>query len=273
MQWFESTTARRSFGRATGMSAIALPGVWCAALVLLTLAGCGDEPVTGRPSPDGRPRTMHDAIRSGDISEVKTQLAISEVPLDLKGKDGPILLAQAIEAEQPAVVKLLVDEGVSPQCKDAEGKPLMFKAAMKSGDMVRAMLTNGAPVDLRDNVGQTALHMAVGESKQDAVEALIEAGIDVNAVDRSGLTALHSGINADLTVLDLLRKHGAKVDTTDVRGSTPLHKAAAAGNRKAIAWLLDAGANVNTKNTNGHTPLYLARPEVRDTLLKHGAKE
>ena len=49
----------------------------------------------------------------------------------------------------------------------------------------------GIAVDLREDTGQTALHVAVQEGHFPVIEQLIEYGADVNARDNNGFTPLH----------------------------------------------------------------------------------
>lgn len=55
--------------------------------------------------------------------------------------------------------------------------------AIRFGDLatVRAALADGAPVDVRDAAGRTALHLAAGAGRLDLVRLLLDAGADVEA--------------------------------------------------------------------------------------------
>ena len=65
------------------------------------------------------------------------------------------------------------------------------------------------------------------------------------------------------------------VDSRDVDGDTPLHKAVMWGDRYAVQALIEAGAQVDAQGDMGCTPLYLATlrddVQVAQTLLNHGA--
>lgn len=55
----------------------------------------------------------------------------------------------------------------------------------------------------------------------------------------------------------MLLKNNGNVNITDVRGATPLHRAASKGNTSIVKILLDhpGGVNVNAKDCYGNTPL------------------
>ena len=49
----------------------------------------------------------------------------------------------------------------------------------------------GIDVDSREDIGQTALHIALQEGHLPVIEQLINYGADVNAKDNNGFTPLH----------------------------------------------------------------------------------
>jgi hypothetical protein len=74
---------------------------------------------------------------------------------------------------------------------------IMFEELLKESDKVR--------LDLQDNAGQTALHIAASKDHEVWVKALIEQGADVNLKDAGGLTPLRlarsKGSNRSLPIL------------------------------------------------------------------------
>ena len=69
---------------------------------------------------------------------------------------------------------------------------------------------------------------------------------------------------------------GAKVNSTNRRGETPLSYAATWNQLQIVKLLLKSGADPNVSDQNGATPLMWAAqhadPEVIEALLKFGAK-
>jgi len=50
---------------------------------------------------------------------------------------------------------------------------------------------SGADVTVRNNVGKTALHAAMGQNRSAIAELLVHAGASLNAKDSKGMTPLH----------------------------------------------------------------------------------
>jgi len=234
------------------------------------LSACGDGTQVVRMDPRP-PSTLADAVRAGDVEEVKARL-LRDGRVEPTSKPVNEALTLAVEEGRADVVKLLIDSGADPNAKQENGKSLVVRAMRVDPKLAMLLLERGAAVGSRDQLGQTPLHYAVTSNRHDVAKELLTRHADVNAADRHGLTPLHMALTADVAMLELLVAGGADVGLTDVRGSTALHKAAAAGNVAAVEWLIAKGAKVNVKNTDGFTPLALARSEAVATLKKHGGK-
>ena len=84
----------------------------------------------------------------------------------------------------------------------------------------------GAKLNVKDNDGSTALHMAPGEGSERIIDTPLEHHLDINAVDRYGRTALVFAIyqsNTQATVK--LMEGGANLDVKDISGRCSLHEA------------------------------------------------
>ena len=69
-------------------------------------------------------------------------------------------------------------------------------------------------------------------------------------------------------VLEVLLDAGARIDTTDDAGDTPLHLAVRGGSLRGVQALLKHGAKVTVKNRAGETPLSLAKARESAEMLK-----
>jgi cytohesin len=105
-------------------------------------------------------------------------------------------------------VKSLLAEGVDVDCSDAFScTGLFWASANNHKSIVEYLIEKGANLNAGAGVGGTPLARAAYEGHVEVVELLIAKGADVNAKDVSGGSPLDS---ADESVVDLLRKHGAK---------------------------------------------------------------
>ena len=81
--------------------------------------------------------------------------------------------------------------------------------------------------------GDTALHCAVGSpypKRKPAVDLLCRKGANLNEKNKEMLTPLHLAADkSHYDIMDLLLKHGAKVNALDLHGQTALHRSARDG--------------------------------------------
>jgi ankyrin repeat protein len=87
----------------------------------------------------------------------------------------------------------------------------------------------GVNIELKDDDGCTALHIAAWEDSLATARLLIERGADVNAVDDDADTPLHMAAwKNSIKVAKLLIEHGADLNAKDESGRTPLDRASVA---------------------------------------------
>jgi len=120
---------------------------------------------------------------------------------------------------------------------DFTGQTAFIRAAQSADvPVMRLLLAKGADPNITTFNGTTALMAAAGvnwvagqtfsESPArwlEAVQLCLELGSDVNAVNAMGLAAVHGAANRGSDdIIELLGKHGAKIDVADKEGRTPL---------------------------------------------------
>jgi len=134
---------------------------------------------------------------------------------------------------------------------------------------IRPFLGPSANVNIKDNGGESPLHLASRGGRDTVVQQLLAAGADVDIKDLSGMTPLHwvSWHGRDTVVQQLLAA-GADIDIKDCGGTTPLHLASWRGRDTVVQQLLAAGADIDIKDCDGETPLHLASRGGRDTVVQ-----
>jgi ankyrin repeat protein len=161
---------------------------------------------------------------------------------------------------------------------------------------VQVLAENGADINVQDPRGVSAPVMAIINGHFDVAAYLIDRGADPNLADDTGRTALYAAVDfntvpvdnvpmpphiieQEVSALELIAKliaKGANVnaqltkqqpyrakldrgaDTMLTTGTTPLLRAAKAGDIAAMKLLLAAGADVNLATRPGITPLMAA---------------
>jgi ankyrin repeat protein len=180
--------------------------------------------------------------------------------VDLRNLElGPADSAVGIRDEAFALIERLLAAGADPNARtrefpherryivnvvgsvawvDLTGQTPFLRAAA-AGDLrtMRLLLEHGADPNIATDTGTTPLMVAAGvnwavaETFDEGPAALLEAvklahslGNDVNARNSMGLAAIHGAANRGANdVIEYLAANGAKLDTADRKGRTPLN--------------------------------------------------
>jgi len=163
------------------------------------------------------------------------------------------------------ITDLLVElkyEGAQP-VSWAEYLISVFKSETQSVIMksLETLWSIGVTVDSRNDVGQTALHIAAERDLAGVVRKLISVGADTEAVDNAGRTPLQSAVESGSTnamgafesrlLAELINKPNA-------RRRTALHIAASDDRADKVRRLLDRGADIEVLDEEGRSPLVTA---------------
>ena len=168
-----------------------------------------------------------------------------------------------------------VAEATKPEPPTAIAPDISFHDAVGEGNIeaVKQHLAAGVDVNSKDDIGDTALHIAAILGHKEVIALLIANDADVNAKNND-ITPLD---NAEDETANLLRKSGGKTNEeleADEKVIS-IHDAAIYGNIAAIKKHLADGANVNAREFNAWTPLHYAtansRKETVELLVINGA--
>ncbi len=174
-----------------------------------------------------------------------------------------------------------------PKSLDSGGfTPLLYAARENCRACVDVLLAKGADIDLADPDGVSPLHLSVMNANWDLAKQLIEAGADVNQWDIFGATPLFTSVGgrsrADggrasidppnvttgLEIVQLLLERGANPNmqlffrpanvrgATNLRGSTPLIRAANLNDMEVVKLLLEHGADATVYQADRQTPIH-----------------
>ncbi len=256
------------------------------------------------------PQEAFDALRRGDVAEVRSMIEKSPRLVEERDGNGNTLLHLAAAGGDADLVRYLVEKGAGLELRNARQKTPLHLAAMNDRtDAVAALLGKGAAIEARDDYQRTALVLCARERGQAATaRALIEAGADVNSVDKFGDSALGlAAWRGKQEFVDLLLEKGARLpegepkrrqlaaeaashgltalfqrladQIPDLKAAAEdgdlLNAAASGGSAGIVAALLAKGCDPARADRFGWTPLHYAardgRTDAARTLIAKGA--
>ena len=214
-----------------------------------------------------------------------------KTPLELAVEGAPQLSGSIYSASYFKVVQFLLSNGASSTKCNRSGSSLLHRAIVNQQPrIIQLLLTNGANLTCKDNLGRTPLvsYLHNGGDWIDVVMNAFTTSVDIKCGEpfnssvfhllsyRSPTVAndnfFHSGTckfynraecNAKKGTLaeaieNQPRKQELVSSCLDAEGFTPLHRAAQGGNVVAIRYLLENGANDSVLSPNGHDALTLS---------------
>ncbi|KAM6969853.1 NF-kappa-B inhibitor beta [Aplochiton taeniatus] len=128
---------------------------------------------------------------------------------------------------------------------------------------VRGLLWGGASAEIQERGGNTPLHLAVRELRHNCVREMTSNCQNTDYLhisNYSGLSALHLAVQKGREdIICMLIEAGADVNQRDLgSGRSPLLWAVESQSSRVVQLLLQAGASVDQPSYAGHTALYCA---------------
>lgn len=219
--------------------------------------------------------------------------------INAKDSQGATPLRLSVTGNHEECVKLLLEKGANVQPEIN----LLGAAKLDNPAILRLLLAQGVDVDIKDSIGATALEMAVRNGPEGSVQILVEKGADPkptkylgyaidsgrasvvrlflekgadpSAVTSNGRTMCQEAIfSKQEGILEMLLDNGADIEGRNSEGQTALHRAAWFGDPRSATILLEKGASVSAQDNRGRRPLHIAGNEKRliRLLLKNGAQ-
>ncbi|XP_051274537.1 ankyrin-3 isoform X9 [Dicentrarchus labrax] len=145
-----------------------------------------------------------------------------------------------------------------------------YLRSARAGNLEKALdyLKNGVDINICNQNGLNALHLASKEGHVEVVAELIKHGANVDAATKKGNTALHIASLAGQTdVVKELVTHSANVNAQSQNGFTPLYMAAQENHMDVVQFLLDNGSSQSIATEDGFTPLAVALQQGHDQVV------
>src|SRR3546814_1734484 len=144
--------------------------------------------------------------------------------------------------------------GANPDAVDDKGVPLLQWAMLHQDRGAYRLLLDLRADPARGNAdGQTALHLAAMGKDEFWLDDLLERGVSPDLPNTvTGAPPLFDALRARLPEnVDRLLKAGARLDTHDHSGTTPLHQAALVNDPASVLDFLEASADPRDTDRNG----------------------
>lgn len=210
------------------------------------------------------------------------------VPFDmaLAIKCGDLTKIKAAVVKKPQLVNQMLKVGHSPLvCAVSYRKVEIAKFLLSKGAKVNAVIE----IDDCDRYSISAMHIAVRSRNKDIVSLLLNSKANINITGKYSPAPLVDFLrssyiyNPDPGFVEFLLTHGAKIESSDRLGGTPVIYAAATGDAVLVRMLHKYGADLKHRTNNGLNALHViadpfpeqvkeaTRIEIAKILLSGGA--
>uniref|UniRef100_A0A8D8A120 Ankyrin-1 n=1 Tax=Culex pipiens TaxID=7175 RepID=A0A8D8A120_CULPI len=244
---------------------------------------------------------LHVACRTGNLKIVKLLIQkgadvnlknkSSDTPLDLALKLFHLDVVKYLHHECNAVTNLF-NAGMSDFLSNSAGKNCLIvqisentvnctctdiaetvEAECTVKNAIRTCLFVNMDFNLRDNNGNSALHLVAKSGCIEAMKILCKNKVQINGQNIEGKTPLHFAVkNGSYHLVEFLVSQGSDLTLTDKTGNTVLHSAAKVCDEKMINTLIEMfrsqSLSLDTENFNGKSPLYIALNGCKETTVK-----
>jgi len=221
------------------------------------------------PEESGGQTPLHIAVQMGNCEAIKW-LKDHGAQDDIKNNLGHMPIQTAVFYNQPQALRELLPSpayvlGVVNH-QDDQGRTLTHLAATRNAqDVIHALSTHGANIQISDHQGDTPLHLAAQTNQAGAIDTLRQLGADITLKNDSGycplLTATFANsLEAITALLVQLPNQSNPPDVNAVTGDgrTALHIAAEVGYPDAVTTLRTFGADAQWLDSKGDTPVHVA---------------
>lgn len=179
-------------------------------------------------------------------------------------------LIKAVAHNDKQMVSKLLKEGANINDPDLEGRLPIHWAAQEGVSIEIFQCVIPPDINIKDNLGMTALHYAASRNHPHIVDFFIEKNLDLNVPQKEygSSTPLQKAIfGGHIDIVKQLIPY-CEIEKKDDQGCTALHIAAYLNKVEIVKLLLTNGANKNAQNNDGHTPLFFAERNKYPDVIK-----
>jgi uncharacterized protein len=208
--------------------------------------------------------TLFDAIKAGDIAQVRDLLATDSALANARDANGLSAVLTSAYYQQPTITAALLA---------AEPVLDLFEAAAAGASARLNELLAADPQQANAIApdGFSPLGLAAFFGHAESARILLEHGANPALASQNSMQVmpLHSAVAGQhLAIAEALLAHGAPVNAAQSDAFTPLHGAAQNGQISMIQLLLAHGADPAARTSAGKTPRDLAIDEGHEEAAK-----
>jgi len=168
-------------------------------------------------------KAKHDAWRRmRGLSQEEAAIHYIQAVDELEKEDPSSSLKKESQMLAPAVSLPVNEDNDESHLPPNVARLFELAQSINASELRQFIEESKVDVNQRDELGQSALHLAVDRGNLDCVNVLIECGCSVNSADEDGISVLQTALDAGhVDVCALLLKKGADPDQSDNDGNTP----------------------------------------------------
>ena len=246
---------------------------------------------------------LHIACSFDSFYTIVDCLIVFGADIDEPDNNGYAPLHVAVFSKSIKIAQLLIDRKANVNVL-VQHSPLYFALGDGSEYLAEYLIGNLADPLRVDNLGRTALHIAVLNNAYKMVELLLNY-VNVNHPDDEGNSPLCMAVNINslemtelllhydanpnhieemrpiflaianqsVDMVFLLKRYGADVTLTGLKGGTALHQAASIWPQsenlmKIIDWLITEKVDCNATDVHGHSALHVATLNQAENVVE-----
>lgn len=225
---------------------------------------------------------IHYLITFNQYDLIKLILS-KNIRLDVLDIDGRTILYYPIKYNYSDIFKLLLEYnkkiiGISiVDIKDNIGNTALHYATMLNNlNFVIELINNNADPLIRNNEAENILHIALKFNRNDIIEYVIKKNIDINFLTKTGESFLQMAVSYQNNKIANLLIENTKINLNNQEkdyGTTVLQQLIVQHNIKLFKKSVSYGANINQQDYYGNTSLiYISsdnNPELFELLLEY----
>ncbi|BCS28270.1 uncharacterized protein APUU_61318A [Aspergillus puulaauensis] len=210
---------------------------------------------------------LHLALRTGKESTARLLMQCPPINEFLNTRNRMFMtpLSIAVQSQPVGIIETLLDKGCNPlTCPDFQRQSLLHHAVRRSDPAItKLLLEQGAARDGNNYAGETPFGIALRLGRGDLVQLFLEHGESPNRRNANGNTGLMAAVlSGSLPVVKQLVAAGAELEAENDsmlrQGCTALMMAMDMSEPDIAQFLFDSGASAAAKKTGGKSLLVRA---------------